>query len=291
MEKHFFRYQILRYIADLRRMETENIGVVVQGAKAVSCRFHTSLGSRRDFDFDNYRHWREFFDTEINAPAVPLFQPARTSIEFLKYLQERCNGNYSLTRPLELVLDSDALENAENYLFRTLVLKPDETVRKIKQPVQKLRSELARRKILNNHSFHTKQLFNAPGLTEFVEYFYVRNHGANLPVIIQPVQVLTDISRTINAMERAEALVANLREAKVRAEISVVVDEISAPDNSESDTKKWAYERIYTGKKVLQDLDANIVDSTTQTLNLVNTVEKDLEGNEPDLPQKAMAYG
>ena len=290
MEKHFFHYQILRYIADLRRMEPENIGIVVQSAAGVSCRFQTHLGSRRGFDHDNYRRWREFFETEINGPAVPLFQPQRNSLEFLKYLQERCSGNYSLTRPLELMMETSELKSAENYLFGTLVLKPEETQKSVRQPVQKLRRELTERKILNHFAFHTKELFTTNGLTEFVEYFYIRNHDANLPVIIQPVQILPDISRTINAMERAEALVANLRGAKVRAEVSVVVDEIPAPSFNDSDTKKWAFDRIQKGKKQLLNQDVEIVDSTRETVQLADTIERDLNEIEMHSPQTQIAY-
>ena len=288
METHFFRYQILRYIADLRRMEPENIGIVIQNSEKASCRFHTRLGNRAGFDYDNYRRWREFFEAEINGDAVPIFQPDRASAEFLLYLQERCSGNYSLTRPLELVLDTDNLEKAETHLFQTLVLKPDDKASNSKQPVKRLRSELKQRHILNNPAFHTKQLFKTNGLTELVEYFYVRNHGADLPVIIQPVQISSDISRTINGLERAESLVSNLREAKVRTEITVVVDEIPAETNQVTDKEKWAYDRIIKSKRHLEQQEVNVVDSTLGTVRLVNNVAQDLDGIAP--PQTALAF-
>lgn len=73
MEQYLFHYQIFRYISDLRRMEPENFGIIVQNSDGVRCRFHTHMGGRKDFDFDNYRHWREFFETEISGPAVQIF--------------------------------------------------------------------------------------------------------------------------------------------------------------------------------------------------------------------------
>lgn len=285
MEKHFFRYQILRYIADLRRMEPENIGIIIQDANQdankVSCRFHTHHGLRRGFDYGNYRRWREFFQEEINGPPVPVFQPPRSSIEFLHYLQERCSGNYSLTRPLELVLDTGDLEIAETYLFQTLVLKADDKEKTATQPVQKLRSELKQRQILIHPAFKRKELFKANGLTELVEYQYLRNHGANLPVIIQPVQILSDISRTINALERAEAIVAHIRNAKVRAHVSVVVDEIPAPSPDDSDARKWSLEQIQEGKQKMRSQDVEVVDSTPKTIQLADSIEKDLREIEP----------
>ncbi len=290
MEKQFFRYQILRYIADLRRMEPENMGIIVQNDQGVSCRFQTHLGSRRGFDYENYRLWREFFEAEINGTSVPIFQPERTDVKFLEYLQERCSGNYSLTRPLDLVLKTYQLTTAQDYLFRTLVLKPDETQESVRQPVQKLRYELTQRRILNDPAFHTKELLTINGLTEFVEYFYTRNAKTALPVIVQPVQFLPDISRTINAMERAEALISNLRKAKVQAKVSVVVDEVPAPTSKDKDTRKWAYDRIQQGKKELRQLDAEVIDTTPGTIRLADSIERDLKEIENTLPQTTIAY-
>lgn len=289
MEKHFFRYQILRYIADLRRMETENFGIIVQNDEKTSCRFRWSPGARHGFDSANYRNWRNFFTTEITGPAVPFFQPHRGSVEFLEYLQERCAGNYSLTRPLELVLDGGELKEAEDYLFRTLVLKPDEVQKSIKQPVQQLRHELDKRGIIGHPAFHSRATIQISGLTEFVEYYYVRNHGANLPVIIQPVQNMLDPTITSNQMERAEALVANLHEAKVRSEISVVVDTIPEPKANDKDSKKWAYERVEKGKRNLRARGIRVISSTVGTTELAVEVRKDLDGIEVVVPQPELA--
>lgn len=191
-------------------------------------------------------------------------------------MQERCSGNYSLTRPLDLLLSTNNLEQAEDYLFETLVLKADDKEGDMRQPVRKFKSELDKRDILKHPGFKHKELFKANGLTELVEYYYMRNHGANLPIIIQPVQFLSDISRTINALERAEALVATISREKVRAEVSVVVDEMPSPKKDDTDTKKWAHDRIQEGKKKLQN-DANVVDSAVGTVQLADDIEKDLK--------------
>lgn len=290
MEQHFFRYQILRYIADLKRMEPENIGVIIQDAREASYRFRTHMGKRPGFDADNYRQWREFFEAEINGPPVPVYQPPRGDIAFLQYLQQRCCGNYSLTRPLELTMPSDALGEVRDHLFRTLVLKPEEQTGDAKQPVRRLRNELRERKITSNPHFHERQLFNANGITELVEYYYVRNHGANLPVIIQPVQILPDISRTINAMERAEALVKTLRAARVKTEISIVVDEMSPPKRDDSDKQKWAYDHIIKGKRQLEKYDADVVDSTRGTVKLADNIERDLSEIETPKSQPELSF-
>ncbi len=73
MSERDYLYQIIRYVPDLRRMEPQNIGVVVQGQFGVSCRIWTHfrpLGDKPDFDYGNFRKWREFFEAEINGPQI-----------------------------------------------------------------------------------------------------------------------------------------------------------------------------------------------------------------------------
>ncbi len=107
-----YLYQIIRYIPDLRRMEPQNIGVVVQGRSGSLCRIwrhFRPLGEKPSFDYANFRKWREFFDEEVNGRQVDLFQPLRHTREFLEYLQSRCKGNYVLTRPLHIAMVTDDL--------------------------------------------------------------------------------------------------------------------------------------------------------------------------------------
>jgi hypothetical protein len=276
METHYFRYQILRYIADLRRMEPENIGIIVQGVDAVSCRFNTHLGNRPGFDFDNYRRWRDFFDMEINGPPVPVFQPDRTSIDFLTYLQKRCSGNYSLTSPLDLVMEAGSLRKAEDHLFETLVLPPDRE-KDVKQPVQKFKHELMDRKILKNPAFRQGEIFKSGGLKEWVEYQYKRMSGPDTQVLIQPVQVFPDMRRTLGGMQLAETLAEAVRKSKVKADISVIVDDVPVPSSTDDDTKKFGYEKMQEGKKFLRSLDVNVVDSMPQSIKLADNIEKELQ--------------
>ncbi len=287
METHFFRYQILRYIADLRRMEPENIGIIVQGAESTSCLFNTHLGARPNFDFDNYRRWREFFMAEIYDPTVPLFQFDRASVEFLQHLQKSCYGNYSLTNPLELIMETGDVESAQKHLFKTLVLKPNDKNTQIKQPVQCFKNELEVREILGHSAFKKGKVFKAKGLKELVTYHYLRE--GDVPVLVQPVQVLPDRSRTVNEMERAEALVNSIRKSKVSADISVVVDEVPVPTDSDDETKKWAFDKIQQGKTELRRLDVNIIDSKPSAVRLAAGIETDLQNIERN-PQAQMAF-
>lgn len=292
MEKHFFRYQILRYVADLRRMETENFGIVVQDHTGASCRFQTHVGNRSGFDHENYLRWRTFFNTEIKGPPVPFFQPERSNIEFLNYLQERCTGNYSLTRPLELVLDAGDLKDAEDYLFRTLVLKADEAVAHIKQPVQQLRHELVKRGILGHPKFHVKDILRLRDLNELLSYYYFRDErdeDEKTPVIIQQVQNRRDLMVTANEMVRAEAMVANFEAANLACDLTVVVDDIPEPDAKDSDAKKWNFDTVQRGKENLSKRGVKVVDSTKQAVRLADGIEKDLDEIELVLSQPELA--
>lgn len=121
MKSHAFRYQILRYVPDLLRHEPQNVGIIVQSEMGVSCRFIGCKERTPGFDVDNYRLWLEYFASEILGPPVPHFQPPKESREFFGYLRSRCRGNYNLTSPLELALESPDLKVAESYLYETLV--------------------------------------------------------------------------------------------------------------------------------------------------------------------------
>jgi hypothetical protein len=62
-----YLYQIIRYVPDLERMEPQNIGIILQGPFNVVSKVWTHfrpLGEKPDFDYANFRKWREFFDDE-----------------------------------------------------------------------------------------------------------------------------------------------------------------------------------------------------------------------------------
>jgi hypothetical protein len=109
-------------------MEPQNIGIILQGPFNVVSKVWTHfrpLGEKPDFDYANFRKWREFFDDEISGPQISMFQPAKTDPLFLEYLQTRCKGNYILTRPLTIVMQSEEIEEVRDYLYGRLVRSSD----------------------------------------------------------------------------------------------------------------------------------------------------------------------
>src|SRR5258706_189055 len=142
MNEKPYLYQIIRYVADLRRMEPQNIGVLVQSDSQVKCRmwFHfVPKGDKaKDFDYANFRKWREFFEDEVNGPQIALFQPDRHTREFLEYLQSRCKGNYIVTPPLHVAMQTNNIEEVTDYLYEMLVRSPEEEPEPPEQPVRSL---------------------------------------------------------------------------------------------------------------------------------------------------------
>lgn len=278
MQTHRYRYQILRYIADLRRMEPQNIGVVVQSDFAVSCRFNAHFRAGSEFDSANFRAWREFFRTEIFATAAGIYQPERTKIEFLEFLRGRCRGNYSLTAPLDLVMASAAIRDVEDHLFETLVKPPREEAPKNLQPVQLFQNELERRKLTNNRFLKRNGIFQiASGIEELVEYQYERNHGADMPVLIQPVRQLPSIQATRGSIEAAENFVESIHDSRVRAEVIVVVNEFKPMPSVDKETMKWLQKRLERAKIHMASRVKELIDDKKGAIQLADTVEQDIK--------------
>lgn len=280
MEKFFYHYQILRYVADLRRMEPQNVGIVVQSNSAVTCRFNSHFKTGAEFDFANYRAWREFFNTEIFGKVAGIYQPDRTKVEFLEYLCSRCRGNYSLTPPLTLMMATGTIKDVETHLFDTLVKPPKEEGTKNLQPVQLFQDELERRKIANSPFLKRNGIFQiANGVQELVEYQYERNHGADMPVLIQPVRWLPSVQATRGSIEAAQKLVESVYESKVRAEVVVVVNESRPMTSIDKETRQWLQKRLDEVKIAISSK-VKLVDDRNGAIELANDVEHDIKDRE-----------
>lgn len=277
MDKFLYRYQILRYAADLRRMEQQNVGIVLQSNSQITCRFNSHFRDGANFDFSNYRAWREFFITEIFGKAAGIFQPERTKVEFLEFLRSRCRGNYSLTPPLHLTMATGNIKEVETYLFETLVKPPKDEGAKDLQPVQLFQEELDRRKIANSRFLKRNGVFQiAKGVQELVEYQYERNHGADMPVLIQPVRWLPSVQATRGSIEAAEKLVESIYESKVRAEVIVVVNEFKSMTSVDKETRRWLQQRLDEVKTTISSK-VKLVDDKDGAVELADEVERDIK--------------
>jgi hypothetical protein len=275
-----YLYQIIRYVHDLRRMEPQNIGVVVQGDFSVTCRLWNHfrpLGDRGDFDYGNFRKWREFFEAEINGRQIRMFQPARESAEFLEYLQSRCKGNYLLTRPLQVEMQTEKLEVVRDYLYETLVRSPEEEAEPAEQPVRRFREQLQARKLDRHPFLHRDEYVTLPtGESELFHWQYTKNHGSNERVLIEPVQWLDRIRYTQLELEHVLRAARKLREYQFPAHLIVVMDEVAHPSKLARDATIQLYDNYVKGKKALKELSDEVISNTSQSEELVSRIEKDL---------------
>jgi hypothetical protein len=280
MNEQLYLYQIIRYVPDLLRMEPMNIGVLVQSQTQVTCRMFARFqpGDKRpDFDFKNFRRWREFFETEVNGPQIPLFQPSRTSPEFLEYLQSRCKGNYIVTRPLHVTMQTENIDEVAEYLYQTLVRSPKETD-PAEQPVQRFREELKERKLEKHRLLRQDEYVTLPnGERQLFHWQYDKNHGSNLRVLIEPVQWLGKIRITQIELEHVLMAVDKIRETRFNAHVIVVMDEVTPPSERAKDSTKLLFENYMKGKEVLLKKSDRVVSTVAESEDLIAEIESDLK--------------
>ncbi len=279
MNERPYLYQIIRYVADLRRMEPQNIGVLVQSATQLRHRVWTHfrpLGDKPDFDSANFRKWREFFEEEVNGPQIALFQPPRHSPEFLEYLQSRCKGNYVVTRPLHVAMRTENIDKVTEYLYETLVRSPEEP-EPAERPVQRFREELKAKKLDKNRLLRQDEYVDLPnGEAQLFHWQYDRNHGSNERVLIEPIQWLGRIRFTQLELEHVLSAVRKVRAAHLPAHLVVVMDKVEPPSAGARDATKRLYDNYVAGQKTLRQESDEVIARIDESQSLVERIETDL---------------
>ncbi|MDQ1638263.1 MAG: hypothetical protein QOF62_1602 [Pyrinomonadaceae bacterium] len=280
MSEKEYNYQIIRYIPDLRRMEPQNIGILVQDELGTTCRMWTHfrpLGDKPDFDYYNFRKWREFFELEVNGPQIEMFQPPRESAEFLEYLQSRCKGNYTVTRPLHVTMDATDIEVVKDHLFETLVRAPEEEEMPATQPVKRFKQQLEKKKLDKNSHLQVDEYLVFPsGETKLFHWQYKKNHGSDERVLIEPVQWLDKIRLTQLELEHSLSAAQKVRDSRLRAHLIVIMDEVAPPSHLAKEATKRLYENYLEGKKHLKQLSDEVVANVPESEELVSRIEDDL---------------
>jgi hypothetical protein len=280
MEEKQFRYQLIRYVPDLLRMEPQNIGIIVQDESGVTCRLWTRfrpLGDKPDFDYANYRKWREFFEAEVNGPQVALFQPPRNSPEFLEFLQSRCKGSYIVTHPLKGTMETHDIVEARDFLYETLVMRREEEPEPAEQPVQRFREQLQANKLDRHPLLRIDEYINLPsGEPVLFHWHYDRNHGSNERVLIEPVQWLGRIRATQLELEHALSAVAKVKDAHIPARLIVVMDDPEPPSQYAKDATKRLYENVLRGRDQIRLIADEVVKTASEAESLVSRVQGEL---------------
>lgn len=280
MNERPFLYQIIRYVPDLRRMEPKNIGVIVQGGSEVRLRLWTHFrpgDDKPDFDYANFRKWREFFEEEVNGPQIALFQPPHHSPEFLEYLRSRCQGNYILTVPLHITMRTESINEVTQHLYETIVRSPEDEPEPAEQPVRRFRERLEAKRLHKNPFLRRDEYVTLPsGEAELFHWQYRKNHGSDELVLIEPVQWLGKIRLTQLELEHVLSAVKKVREASLHARLIVVMDEVVPPSERAKDSTKRLYENYIEGMRTLKQESDEVISRVEQTENLIVRIESDL---------------
>lgn len=283
MNERPYLYQIIRYVPDLRRMEPQNIGVLVQGQSQLRYQLWTHFrphfrpGDKKpDFDYLNFRRWREFFEEEVYGPQIALFQPPRNSPEFLEYLQTRCGGNYVVTRPLHVTMRTEDIDEVTEYLYGTLVRSP-EAPEPAERVVQRFREELGAKRLDKNRLLRQDEYVDLPnGEAQLFHWQYDRNHGSNERVLIDKIQWMGRIRLTQLELEHVLNAVRKVRAAHFPAHLVVVMDEVEPPSPGKRDATKRTYENYVEGQKALRLETDEVIARLDESQNLVARIETDL---------------
>lgn len=193
------RYLLAKYIADLDRMEPNNIGVIVWSPDDVEARF---LAEKTDqpgvidgrsipsvvTSSSAYRQWIEFWRAELQKPEIEIADGTKVpqgSPKFLDALQSWNRGNFVLADAGVLIdhVDADDLANLTDHLFNTLVAtsRSDEP----RDPTLNERCDqlLEETQLANNPHFFSRYQVScqvAPNATETFEFSHAYANGSLL---------------------------------------------------------------------------------------------------------------
>jgi hypothetical protein len=228
-----YRYMLIRYVADRERMEPINVGVILQGAGRIDVRFNKSAANRKVIDTAIFKQWRQFFEDEICGRPTSLFQPEKTSPEFLRYLEGLCEGSIILSRPLALSLQGHRrFEDTLESLYRRLVAPPEVTSTAAAiRPTGRFRQIAEERRFLSRGM--KKHAHIQIGVDRLWTAYGQVDNGEH--IAFDKVEVNNQISRTVNEIERLPLIVGRLpqflesQRAGKPTCYSLLVDDLSEP--------------------------------------------------------------
>jgi len=120
------QFLLARYVSNLERGETKNIGVIVWTKGAVASRFVAADSAEFIEDRENFERWVAYWQDLCAQPRIQVFNdpPATNkSARFLKALQSTQRGNYRL-EPGGVVMDDVTpanINDATSFLFSRIV--------------------------------------------------------------------------------------------------------------------------------------------------------------------------
>lgn len=192
------RYLIAKYIADLRRGEPRNIGVVVWTPHGIVARFAAEkVGRPGEVDGRSipsfvtsasaYKEWIQFWRNEIARPdVVPVNggQPVNRGLpESLDVLAQSGKGNFALVDGGMLLdpVGPDDVSDVLNYLYDLLVDSGGQEEARDATLDDVLELVLAQTNVRNNRNFHASYSVTceiAKGKSEDFEFSFAYKNGS-----------------------------------------------------------------------------------------------------------------
>lgn len=203
-----YLYSLIRYVPVMERMEPINVGVILQGEGLVDVRLSPHAAKRKEIDTAIFRQWRHFLMEEIRGKQIPLFQPEKTSPQFLTYLGQLCEEPVLLSRPLTLqVAPPQSFNDVLEDLYNRLVAPPETT-----SPAAALRPTGRFRQITEERQFLRRGMKRHAHVTVgsrrlWIAYRQVDNGQA---VAMDKIEVNVEIGKTANEIERMPYVLENL---------------------------------------------------------------------------------
>jgi Protein of unknown function (DUF3037) len=277
-----YLYSLIRYVPVMERMEPINVGVILQGEGLLDVRLSPHAAKRKEIDTQVFRKWREFFIEEIRNDPTPLFQPEKTSPQFLAYLAQLCEGPVMVSRALTVeIAPPRHFKDVIDELYNRLVAPPEAT-----SPVEARRPTGRFRQLTEDRQFlkrgmqrHTHVVVADRPL--WTAYRQVCNGH---PIAIDKIEIDTRIGATANEIERVprilEGLPTFLRPGQA-GEYYLLADELQKPfsDQSEVEFKRMRDELEEAVAKV-EKAGGQVLRNIHKTEALANQIDRVL----PALP-------
>ncbi len=206
MQTYF--YSLIRYVPVMERMEPINVGVILQGEGLVDVRLSPHAAKRKEIDTLVFGKWRQFFLEEIRGDPSPLFQPEKSTPQFLTYLGQLCEGPVILSRPLTLQIAAPrSFSDVLGDLYNRLVAPPETT-----SPTAARRPTGRFRQITEDRQFLRRGMQRHAHVTIddrrlWMAYRQVAN---GQQIAIDKIEVNVEIGKTANEIERMPYVLKNL---------------------------------------------------------------------------------
>jgi len=272
-----YLYTLVRYVPDFERMEPINVGVILQGMGRLDACLSRHAAKRKDIDTQVFQQWRKFFLDEIRGDATPLFQPEKTSPQFLTYLQQLCEGAVLLSRPLALeVAPSRGFDDVLRDLYNRLVAPPETTSpAAARRPTGRFRQLTEARHFLRRGlKKHAHVMSNERPLWMAYRQLANRQH-----IAIDKVEVDREIGATANEIERMPLIIDRLPEflragRELPTSYYLVADELKQPFSDQSQAEFQAMrDELEAAVEKVKNSGGRIVRSLSEAERLADEVD------------------